>query len=291
MKSLPEHEKTPDPFHVYPVKYIDPSGHTFLGMVWLVGVVFKAVGFFMSGSSLANGVTNLFSGNFLAGFSSILSNMSSIIQSPQMQFASQVVGGFAGNLSSQGRQSPSASEMGYLLGSTGSDQDDAARIGVLSTNDVKNIIYNEVGSLSGPSIDTAYKYMAHTIFNDSIDAMISGRDLPSWANNTSAKIYNSNDLETYAAISLAVDQAYIERLAGINPIPDARYFSTRGYLSLAPRDMSHGRYDPVEWAAIFGPFNNSFTQGDTKWSSGGYIYIWFDERSRMQMLGKLGALE
>lgn len=80
-----------------------------------------------------------------------------------------------------------------------------------------------------------------------------------------------------------------ERLAGINPLPDARYFNNRGYLSTAPRDMSLGRYAPVEWAAIFGPLNNSYPNPDTPWRTGGYIYIWYNEGTSAKI--RRGAFE
>ncbi len=131
--------------------------------------------------------------------------------------------------------------------------------------------------MSGPNIDVAYHYYAHTIINDALDAD-RGIPMPAMASSDLAKpITNASEYETYSHIAAVVNKSYDERAAGFNLIPDGRYFNSRGLLSLDPRLMSRGN-PPVEWAAILGPLNNSYPNRDTPWSTGGYLYIWYNER-------------
>jgi RHS repeat-associated protein len=96
-----------------PVKYTDPTGHSFLSFLGgFFGAIFKVFNivtkYVMPAFRLAGGVLELMGGNILSGLQSIASSMSGYIKNSQFQFASQVFGFFGGGESGAGgdAQSP-----------------------------------------------------------------------------------------------------------------------------------------------------------------------------------------
>lgn len=163
-----------------------------------------------------------------------------------------------------------------------------AQVGVYSKSEIANVIYNEIRSIYDPvnsaGMQTVYYYYAQTIINTSLEEFAGGAIMPSMGDNyLSAPIKNSAEFATYSNIYAAVDRAVADRAAGINPVPDVRYFTNRSSLDLSPQDFSRGKYPPVQWAVIFGPFNNSFPNPETPWKTGGYLYLWYNERVSTQI--------
>ena len=169
-------------------------------------------------------------------------------------------------------------------------------MGVYTRTQISNVIFNEIGSITGPGINLAYYYYAHTILNSSIAKATQGIPLPTMGSPelTKAKgskylLENKDDYRIYSRISAIVAKAYSDRANGINPIPGARFFTNRDSLDLTPQDFSRGKWPTVEAAVVFGPFSNKFANADTPWTTGGYLYIWYDEATTTRI--RNGALE
>jgi hypothetical protein len=113
-----------------PVKYIDPTGHSFLSFLDGFLRVFSFIAkYAMPVFRLASGVLELMGGNILSGLSSIASSMSSFIKNSQFQFASQIFGFFA---------SAAASSGGGAVGGTSSGDGATADAGGSSGGDVES---------------------------------------------------------------------------------------------------------------------------------------------------------
>ena len=76
-----------------PVKYTDPTGHSFLGVLSTIFQSFKQL---LPVINIIGGVMQIFSGNVFSSFASILNVAGSFIKNPQFQFASQIFGAFGG---------------------------------------------------------------------------------------------------------------------------------------------------------------------------------------------------
>jgi hypothetical protein len=147
-------------------------------------------------------------------------------------------------------------------------------IGGLTKAQTANIIFGEVRSLSDPSgnQDLLYKYMAHTIWNG---AQFEKRRPGTAATSVTVAL---GERKIYNAIKSAVDQAYGDRNAGRIPLPrNVVHFVLQPNLTTAPQRLSQNPNDPpVEWAAIVGPFNNSFTGGGLP-PSGVHVNLYYNK--------------
>ncbi len=164
---------------------------------------------------------------------------------------------------------------GQAAGSPG-----GAPIGGLTKEQTANIIFNEVRSLSSPSgnADLLYKYMAHTIWNG-------GEFEPTRPKTAlTAVTVAPGERNTYNAIKAAVDEAYDDRKAGRIPLPrNVVHFVLQPKLTMAPQRLSTNPIDPeVEWAAVLGPFNNSYTGGGLP-RTGVHVNFYYNKPTSVQI--------
>jgi hypothetical protein len=197
------------------------------------------------------------------------------------------VGGFASNDAGTRQQyawaSPreaSAASAGQQPASQGSGSQGGAPIGGLTKEQTANIIFNEVRSLSDPSRnqDLLYKYMAHTIWNGA--QFEKSRPVTAGTSVTIAP----GERNIYNAIKSAVDQAYDDRNAGRIPLPrNVVHFVLQPNLTTAPQRLSRNPNDPeVEWAAVLGPFNNSYTGGGLP-RTGVHVNFYYNKPTSVQI--------
>lgn len=173
------------------------------------------------------------------------------------------------------------------MSDAGSNQ--STRIGGLSSTQVSSIIFNEIRSLSGPGIEVAYGIMAEVIINGGIMEQTTGVPRPSTQPTEVTNMY-AGESAIYNAISSAVDRIFANRRVGIQGVSsDVIYFILQPNLTTAPYRFD-SRYPPAEYAAIVGPFNNSWTRGGLP-ATGVHINFYYNEATSAAIRKGTAGLE
>jgi hypothetical protein len=140
----------------------------------------------------------------------------------------------------------------------------------LSDEEVRNIIFNETRSLSGPGIDDARRELAHTIINAD-EAWGTQRGLHArTAPSTLPRKYSpAVEARTLQCIESIVSRVRLERTLSIDPTRGATNFNIRPFASTrppywGPRLILH---------SVHGPFQNTL-------GSPQYIHIWRNPGAR-----------
>lgn len=133
---------------------------------------------------------------------------------------------------------------------------------VLSDDQVRNIIFNETRSLSGPAIGDVRRSIAHIVINGD-EAL--GADRPETASSELPSRISTEEQTVLDSIAEVVAGVRAERADGIDPTNGARYFGFRdvnnfrtGLEGLAgPGVKRFGTQTPIR-SGVSGPLNNSF---------------------------------
>src|SRR5208337_3626709 len=125
-------------------------------------------------------------------------------------------------------------------------------LGLLTSQEIGNIIFNETAPMSGPNISDARIDIGHAIINGSED-----ENPPSTAPDTVGSNLSPSAQQTLNACQNAAQQAVNQDSNGIDPTNGAEHFNLRTTNSTAVWTGANGGTNEAP-SMILGPFDNSY---------------------------------